>query len=74
MVFFKRKKPPKEGNIIIKLCPVCGSEKIKPLNALTGWISQLQYICENCGYCGTIILEVEGDKESLKSMLDENKS
>ncbi|MEM2109956.1 MAG: hypothetical protein QW327_05675 [Candidatus Odinarchaeota archaeon] len=64
---FKRSKSPKEGYTLTRLCPVCGSDKLREFNALSGWYTQLQYICEECGYSGTLYLEVEVKKSDLNS-------
>ena len=66
MGLFKRRGLSKGEGLIIKLCPVCGSDKLKELNFLSGWYTQLQYICEKCGYTGTLYLEVEKDTEARK--------
>ncbi|WEU39950.1 MAG: hypothetical protein OdinLCB4_005635 [Candidatus Odinarchaeum yellowstonii] len=65
MKFFKKRRQPKEGFVLIKLCPVCGSSKLREFNFLSGWYTQLQYICEACGYSGPLFLEVEVEKTEL---------
>jgi predicted RNA-binding Zn-ribbon protein involved in translation (DUF1610 family) len=40
-------------------CPSCGSLRIKPSGSLSGWMTPAVYTCEQCGYVGRIILEVE---------------
>ena len=69
--FFKRKKPPKDGYVTLKLCPVCGSVRLKKLNSLSGWISQEQYVCEDCGYTGTVFLEVEVPYDEAQTIVNE---
>ncbi|MHC1564565.1 MAG: hypothetical protein ACXQTF_04480 [Candidatus Hecatellaceae archaeon] len=39
------------------LCPRCGSSRLKPYSSLDGWLTPTQYICEDCGYKGAIVLE-----------------
>jgi predicted RNA-binding Zn-ribbon protein involved in translation (DUF1610 family) len=44
------------------VCPRCGSIKIKPYTSLSSWLTPEEYLCEECGYKGSIILEVEKEK------------
>ena len=55
-------KHEKIGEKIIKLCPKCGSKKIAITNGLDTYprlygIIPEKYVCTECGYCGTIVLE-----------------
>ncbi|HID19118.1 TPA: hypothetical protein EYP27_06215 [Candidatus Bathyarchaeota archaeon] len=43
------------------LCPRCGSNRLKPYSPLNGWLTPTQYICEECGYKGAIVLEEAED-------------
>ncbi len=46
-------------------CPKCGSPKIKLAIGLTiGGLAPKQYYCEECGYVGTIVMELEEEKNS----------
>jgi predicted RNA-binding Zn-ribbon protein involved in translation (DUF1610 family) len=54
----------KRINKTIKLCPKCRSPKLKLSSSFDVWLTPEQYVCENCGYKGPIILEV--DEESLQ--------
>jgi len=48
-------------------CPSCGSLKIRPAGSLSGWMTPAFYACQECGYVGRIILEIEPeDNESGK--------
>jgi uncharacterized Zn finger protein len=40
----------------IKICPVCGSTRI---HYVAGMVTGEKYKCENCGYVGSLILEIE---------------
>jgi C4-type Zn-finger protein len=73
MFFFKRRTNIREGKTIKKYCPVCSSEKIKQINPFGGWLSQIQYVCENCGYSGTLIMEVEVSQDN-KNFLNDKES
>jgi ssDNA-binding Zn-finger/Zn-ribbon topoisomerase 1 len=45
-------------------CPKCGSPKIKVATGLMiGGLAPKQYYCE-CGYVGTIVMELEEEKNS----------
>ena len=39
------------------VCPVCGSRRIKNIGIIG--LTPIIYVCENCGYRGSLILEVE---------------
>ncbi len=46
-------------------CPCCGSPKIKLATGLTiGGLAPKQYYCEECGYVGTVVMELEEDKNA----------
>ena len=42
-------------------CPTCGSLKIRPAGSLSGWMTPAFYSCQECGYLGRVILEIEPD-------------
>jgi transcription elongation factor Elf1 len=46
-------------------CPRCCSPKIKLHSSFDQWLTPAKYICQNCGYTGPIIMELE--KEENKS-------
>jgi predicted RNA-binding Zn-ribbon protein involved in translation (DUF1610 family) len=46
-------------------CPKCCSPKIKMYSTFDLWLTPQKYVCDNCGYIGPIILELE--KEEGKS-------
>jgi predicted RNA-binding Zn-ribbon protein involved in translation (DUF1610 family) len=54
----KRRKPTK------KYCPKCGNPHIRLSSKFDVWILPEQYVCNKCGYKGSIALEVEEDKPS----------
>ncbi|HKM60192.1 MAG TPA: hypothetical protein VJY36_04890 [Candidatus Bathyarchaeia archaeon] len=46
-------------------CPKCCGPKIKLATGLTiGGLAPKQYYCEECGYVGTIVMELEEEKDS----------
>jgi predicted RNA-binding Zn-ribbon protein involved in translation (DUF1610 family) len=40
-------------------CPKCGSPKIHQSTTFNYWITPTKYTCDNCGYNGPIIMELE---------------
>ena len=60
---FKSIKHGKAGPIY---CPRCCSPKIKLSSSLSYWLTPKQYICEECGYYGPVVMELEEDKEEQK--------
>ena len=42
-------------------CPRCASPKIHLTSSLAVWLTPKQYFCEECGYVGIIVLELEKD-------------
>jgi predicted RNA-binding Zn-ribbon protein involved in translation (DUF1610 family) len=46
-------------------CPRCCSSKIILHSSLDLWLTPKKYICEACGYVGSIIMEIE--KEEVTS-------
>jgi len=55
-------------------CPRCCSPKIQLSSSLAVWLTPKQYYCEDCGYLGIIVMELEEDpdrdKEKEESALD----
>jgi len=56
-------KSMKRRNQTLKLCPRCGSPKLRLSSRFDVWLTPEQYICENCGYKGPIVMEIEEKKE-----------
>jgi len=46
----------------VKCCPRCGSSKIKLSSRFDVWLTPEQYVCEDCGYKGPVVLEREIDE------------
>jgi DNA-directed RNA polymerase subunit RPC12/RpoP len=44
-------------------CPRCASSKIGLSNSLAIWLTPKEYFCENCGYRGIIVMELEKDEK-----------
>jgi len=53
----KRRKPSKI------YCPRCGSPKIRLSSSLDYWLTPKKYVCENCGYAGPIVMELEKEED-----------
>ncbi len=50
-----------------KLCPRCGSPKLKLSSRFDIWLFPEQYVCEQCGYKGPITMELEEIDEAESS-------
>ena len=62
----KRLKWRSPSDSITKLCPKCGSPNIDLSSIFDIWLTPEQYVCKDCGYKGSIVLEIEGRDESEK--------
>jgi ribosomal protein S27AE len=47
----------------IQACPRCGSVNIRLLSKLDVWLTPRRYVCNDCGYVGPVILELEKLKD-----------
>ncbi len=56
---FKNVKRRKPSQIY---CPCCASPKIRLASSLSVWLTPKQYICEECGYTGIIVMELEKEE------------
>jgi C4-type Zn-finger protein len=45
-------------------CPRCASPEIQLSSSLAMWLTPKEYFCENCGYRGIIVMELEEDKDA----------
>jgi hypothetical protein len=48
-------------------CPRCCSPKINLNSSLDLWLTPRQYHCEECGYTGIIVMELEEEKEKTET-------
>jgi len=48
-------------------CPRCASPKIGLYSSLDLWLTPGKYLCQECGYIGPIVMELEKEKESESS-------
>jgi transposase-like protein len=46
-----------------QVCPLCGSSRIRIQGSLGGWLLPPLYACEECGYQGGLVLELEQEPE-----------
>jgi transposase-like protein len=46
-----------------KYCPRCGSPKLRLSSSLDYWLTPQKYLCSNCGYAGSIFMELEKEEE-----------
>jgi hypothetical protein len=57
---FKHAKHRKPAQIY---CPRCASPKIALSSSLAVWLTPKEYFCENCGYRGIIVMELDVDEK-----------
>jgi len=50
-----------------KLCPRCASPKLRLSSRFDIWLFPEQYVCENCGYKGPIVMELEKEGTEQKT-------
>ncbi|MCJ7649504.1 MAG: hypothetical protein MUP85_12880 [Candidatus Lokiarchaeota archaeon] len=43
----------------LKICPKCKQPKLRPALNVSGWLSPDYFECENCGYLGSLYLEID---------------
>jgi len=43
----------------IKVCPLCGSTKLRKISPFSGWLTPEIWVCPDCGYKGPIYAEVD---------------
>ncbi|MEM2609617.1 MAG: hypothetical protein QXM13_03840 [Candidatus Bathyarchaeia archaeon] len=48
-------------------CPKCGSLKIRLSSSLDYWLTPKKYFCEECGYLGPIVMELEENNEGFEN-------
>jgi hypothetical protein len=48
-------------------CPRCASPKIQLSSSLAVWLTPKQYYCEDCGYLGIIVMELEKEEAETNS-------
>ena len=44
-------------------CPRCASPKIGLYSSLDLWLTPRKYLCEECGYVGPIVMELEKEEK-----------
>ena len=57
----KRRKPAKI------YCPRCGSSNIHLSSGFDYWLTPKKYVCEDCGYVGPIVMELEKEEKTKTS-------
>jgi predicted RNA-binding Zn-ribbon protein involved in translation (DUF1610 family) len=48
-------------------CPRCASPKIHLSSSLAVWLTPKQYLCDNCGYVGIVVMELEKDENATEN-------
>jgi len=57
-------------------CPRCCSPNIRLNSSLAVWLTPKQYYCEDCGYVGIVVMELEKDeteKETTDNLIEKKK-
>jgi predicted RNA-binding Zn-ribbon protein involved in translation (DUF1610 family) len=57
---FKNTKRRKPSQIF---CPRCASPKIHLSSGLDLWLTPKSYVCDDCGYAGLIVMELEEESQ-----------
>jgi predicted RNA-binding Zn-ribbon protein involved in translation (DUF1610 family) len=52
-------KDMKHAGPMPQVCPSCGSTRIRQHGSLNGWLLPAVYVCEDCGYTGKFVLELD---------------
>jgi len=63
--FFDTMKKLKHSGPSPLACPSCGSMKIRQRGSLSGWLLPAVYACDDCGYVGQLVLELEEAPENV---------
>jgi len=51
-------------------CPKCASPEIKLSSSLDYWLTPPKYLCEKCGYNGSIVMELEKEENDPEEKQD----
>lgn len=57
--FFDALKSLKHSGPMPLACPSCGSVRIRQRGTLSGWLLPPVYSCQQCGYLGSLVVELE---------------
>jgi predicted RNA-binding Zn-ribbon protein involved in translation (DUF1610 family) len=64
--FFDALRSLKHSGTMPQACPACGSVRIRQQSSLTGWLLPPMYACQDCGYVGYLVLELEPVEEDAQ--------
>jgi len=53
----------------IPICPKCNSTKIRQETSISGWLLPEKWICDNCGYTGILVKEIDTDEREKPAKL-----
>ena len=57
----------------IRICPKCKEPKLKNMMNVSGWLAPSMFECVNCGYVGSVFLEIDPDEISSGNYQEEGK-
>ena len=46
----------------LRICPKCKQPKLRTALNVSGWLSPDYFECKNCGYLGSLYLEINSDE------------
>jgi len=52
----------KPGSKVVRICPVCKKPTLRPADSISGWMTAEIFSCSNCGYRGSLYIEVDVDE------------
>jgi len=52
----------RHGRVSPKLCPRCGSPRLRLSSRFDVWLFPEQYVCDSCGYKGPVVMELEKEE------------
>jgi late competence protein required for DNA uptake (superfamily II DNA/RNA helicase) len=55
-------------------CPRCCSPKIHLTSSLNVWLTPKNYYCEDCGYVGIVVMELEKDDSQTEGKTKKEES
>ena len=61
--FFDALRNLKHSGTLPQACPACGSVRIKQQGSLGGWLLPPVYACQQCGYVGSLVMELEASDD-----------
>jgi hypothetical protein len=58
----------------IRICPKCKKPSLKQAMNVSGWLAPEMYECTECGYIGSLFLEIDPEDYKLEKSEDKKKN